>query len=106
RSVRCRGSWAKGRPSASSPPRAPSKRPSSTCSRTTPPRRPERREGVSYASDARSLGEILAMYEAEGFTAQFGTRPGGRIVCFSCHYEGPATDFELVSLARPEGASD
>src|SRR5439155_18865950 len=61
---------------------------------------------VSFGSDARSLSEILAMYEAEGFTAQFGARPGGRIVCFSCRYEGPATDFELVSLARTEGASD
>jgi hypothetical protein len=61
---------------------------------------------VTYASDARSLGEILAMYEADGFTAQFGVREGGRIVCFSCHYEGSATEFELVSLSRTEGASD
>jgi hypothetical protein len=59
-----------------------------------------------YVSDARSLGEILAMYEGQGFTAQFGTRPGGHIVCFSCHYEGPAEDFELASLSRTEGASD
>ena len=61
---------------------------------------------MSYASDARSLSEILAMYEAEGFTAQFGTRPGGRIVCFSCHFEAAAEEFELVSLSRTEGASD
>ena len=59
-----------------------------------------------YSSDARSLGEILAMYEADGFTAQFGSRPGGRIVCFSCHFEAPADEFELVSLSRTEGASD
>jgi hypothetical protein len=61
---------------------------------------------LTYASDARSLSEILAMYEADGFTSQFGTRPGGRIVCFSCHFEAPATEFELVSLSRTEGASD
>jgi hypothetical protein len=61
---------------------------------------------VTYASDARSLSEILAMYEAEGFTSQFGTRPGGRIVCFKCHFEAPAEDFELVSISRTEGASD
>src|SRR3954468_16734080 len=61
---------------------------------------------MPYAGDARSLGEILAMYEADGFTAQFGVRPGGNIVCFSCHFEGPAEDFELVSLSRTEGASD
>jgi len=61
---------------------------------------------LSYASDARSLSEILAMYEADGFTAQLGTRPGGRIICFSCHHEAPAEEFELVSLSRLEGASD
>jgi hypothetical protein len=56
--------------------------------------------------EARSLAEILAMYEGEGFTAQFGTRAGGRIVCFSDHFEAPAEEFELVSLSRTEGASD
>jgi hypothetical protein len=61
---------------------------------------------VTYASDARSLSEILAMYERDGFTAQFGVRPEGRIICFSCRFEAPAEDFELVSLSRTEGASD
>ncbi len=61
---------------------------------------------MTYASDGRSLGEILAMYEADGFTEQLGVRPGGRIICFSCRFEGPAEDFELVSLSRTEGASD
>jgi len=46
------------------------------------------------------------MYEGQGFTSQFGTRPGGRIVCFNCHFEAPAEDFELVSMSRTEGASD
>jgi len=62
--------------------------------------------GPGYASEARSLSEILSMYEAQGFTSQLGTRPGGRIVCFKCHVEAPAADFELVSLSRTEGASD
>jgi hypothetical protein len=61
---------------------------------------------MTFASDARSLSEILALYESEGFTAQFGTRPGGRIVCFTCHVEVPAEECELVSLSRTEGASD
>ena len=61
---------------------------------------------MSYAPEARSLSEILAMYEAKGFTSQFGARPGGRIVCFGCHFEAPAEEFELVSLSRTEGASD
>ena len=59
-----------------------------------------------FASEARSLSEILAMYEAEGFTDQLGVRPGGRIICFSCRHEAAAEDFELVSLSRLEGASD
>ncbi|MBV8162550.1 MAG: hypothetical protein JO265_16655 [Acidimicrobiia bacterium] len=63
-------------------------------------------EDPGYASDARTLTEILALYEGRGFTAQLGARPGGRIVCFSCHHEAPAEDFELVSLSRTEGASD
>jgi hypothetical protein len=46
------------------------------------------------------------MYEGDGFTAQFGARPGGQIICFSCHFEAPAEEFELVSLSRTEGASD
>jgi len=61
---------------------------------------------VTYASDARSLSEVLAMYERDGFTSQFGVRPGGRIICFNCRFEAPAEDFELVSLSRTEGASD
>lgn len=59
-----------------------------------------------YASGGRTLREILAMYEADGFTAQLGVRPGGRIVCFNCRHEAPAEKYELVSLARTEGASD
>ncbi|MBV8561188.1 MAG: hypothetical protein JO050_10455 [Acidimicrobiia bacterium] len=61
---------------------------------------------MTYASDARSLAEILAMYEADGFTSQLGARAGGRILCFACRFEAPAEDFELVSLSRTEGASD
>lgn len=57
-------------------------------------------------SDGRPLSEILAMYEADGFTQQFGTRPGGRIICFSCRFEAEADQFELVSFSRTEGASD
>ena len=61
---------------------------------------------MTHAPDGRSLAEILAMYEADGFTSQLGTRPGGRIVCFACRFEAPAEEFELVSLARTEGVSD
>ena len=64
------------------------------------------RPDPGYVADARSLSEILALFEAEGFTAQLGVRPGGMIVCFDCHTEAPAKDFELSALARTEGASD
>ena len=64
------------------------------------------RPDPGYVADARSLSEILALFEAEGFTAQLGARPGGMIVCFDCHTEAPAKDFELSALARTEGASD
>ena len=59
-----------------------------------------------YVSDARSLSEILAMFEADGFSAQLAARPEGQIMCFSCHHEAPAEDFQLRALARTEGASD
>ena len=61
---------------------------------------------MTYASDAQSLSEVLAIYERDGFTSQLGVRPGGRIVCFSCRFEAPAEEFELVALSRTEGASD
>src|SRR5207237_8236934 len=117
-------SWTASRPVRPSPPpsassekeqrsgswhsRAPSRRPSSTCSKTNRPvlsgPHEEPMTGPGYASDARTLSELLAFYEAEGFTAQFGTRPGGNIICFSCHVETPADECELVSLSRTEGA--
>ena len=28
--------------------------------------------------------EVIAELEADGFTGQFGARPGGRIMCFTC----------------------
>ena len=61
---------------------------------------------MTYASDARSLSEILALYEADGFTSQLAARPEGQIICFACHHQAPAEDFELCALARTEGVSD
>ena|SRR5438128_23795 len=61
---------------------------------------------ADYAAGGRTLSEVLARFEAEGFDAQLGARAGGRIVCFSCHHEAPAEDFQLYALARTEGASD
>jgi hypothetical protein len=57
-------------------------------------------------ADGSTVGEIVAALEAEGFTAQLAARPGGRIMCFACHEESPATEARLDALGRTEGASD
>ncbi len=58
------------------------------------------------ATDATTLGESVANFEAEGYTGQFAAREGGMVLCFSCHSESPAHDVELQGLIRTEGASD
>ena len=59
-----------------------------------------------YASDATSLSEALARFEADGFTAQLAARTGGVVRCFECTNETPASRVSLASLIRVEGASD
>lgn len=59
-----------------------------------------------YSSDATSLAEALARFEAEGFTGQFGVPEGGVLRCFSCHTDSPAGQVTLEALIRVEGASD
>ncbi len=53
-----------------------------------------------------TLSEILATLEAQGFTGQMASRPGGMIICFTCRQESPAAGYELHSQRRTEGASD
>ena len=50
--------------------------------------------------------EVIAELEADGFTGQFGARPGGRIMCFTCRQDFPAADTGLQTIHRLEGASD
>jgi hypothetical protein len=57
-------------------------------------------------SDNTTLAEVLARYEAEGFTGQFAARPGGVVHCFACGRDHDPSSVELVSLRRLEGASD
>ena len=57
-------------------------------------------------ADASSLGEVLATLEAAGFGGQMAARPGGRLLCVSCHQETPAADLPVEALGRTEGASD
>jgi hypothetical protein len=61
---------------------------------------------MTNSSDATPVGEIVAALEDEGFTGQMAARPGGMILCFTCHRESAAADVGLAVLRRTEGASD
>ncbi len=50
--------------------------------------------------------EALARYEAQGFTGQFGTRDGGRVLCHACRGESLARRVAVQGLHRLEGTSD
>jgi hypothetical protein len=58
------------------------------------------------APDGLNIAEVLAAFEADGFAGQFATRPGGRVLCYTCRQESPARDVGLERLWRTEGASD
>jgi len=53
-----------------------------------------------------SLVEVLAGYEAKGFTGQFAPRTGPCVHCHSCGSDEPAAQTPVVALHRFEGASD
>ena len=57
-------------------------------------------------ADAAGVGEIMATLEAAGFGAQMAARPGAMILCFTCHRESAASEVDVHSLSRTEGASD
>jgi hypothetical protein len=56
--------------------------------------------------EGASLVDAQARFEAEGYLAQFGARPGCAVVCFACREESPAQDIVLHSSYRVEGPSD
>lgn len=58
------------------------------------------------ATDATSMSEVLAQYEAEGWTGQFAAAEDAQVVCFTCHQRSPANEVPLRALFRTEGASD
>ena len=57
-------------------------------------------------SDNTTLSTILGDLEANGWTAQFGSRPEGTVLCFTCRAERPASDLAVEGIRRVEGASD
>lgn len=58
------------------------------------------------ATDATTIGESLAHFEARGFTTQMAAREGGMVFCAACREEVPAGEVVIEALIRTEGASD
>lgn len=56
--------------------------------------------------DDSTLADVLGGFAVEGFDAQMGARPGGRVICFTCRTETDASDMTLAGLRRTEGVSD
>lgn len=57
-------------------------------------------------TDASTLGELLAAFEAEGYRGQMAARPSGFVLCTGCHQESPAGEMQVDGLERVEGPSD
>ena len=60
----------------------------------------------TYQPDDKTIAEVMAGMEADGFDGQMAARPGGSVVCFSCRRESPADEVGLQALHRIEGVSD
>ncbi len=69
----------------------------------TGPERPSERE---FMPTDKTIDEVLAAVEAEGYRAQMAARSGGTIVCFACRQESPADQVAVHALHRMEGVSD
>ncbi len=63
-------------------------------------------DAAAAAESASSLAEIVAQLEAAGYVGQMAARPGGCVLCFTCHTESDASTFQVEVLRRTEGASD
>jgi len=64
-------------------------------------------EASGGPSDRTTMTAILAQYAEAGFGGSFDIEPTRRRVrCAQCAIEGRATQFEMFSLRRLEGASD
>jgi hypothetical protein len=60
----------------------------------------------SETRSSRSITEVLAAFESDGYRAQFRVLDGGRVECLTCRQVSAASDVELARLGRLEGASD
>jgi hypothetical protein len=57
-------------------------------------------------SDNTTLTEVLAGYAEAGFTSSFAADDGGAVRCDTCGSELDASQADMRSLRRLEGASD
>lgn len=53
-----------------------------------------------------SMQEVIAAYEARGFTGQFGSQVDGQVFCHTCDTAEPAAQTPVLASHRLEGASD
>ena len=58
------------------------------------------------ASDRTTLSEVLEHYTNGGFGGSFSVIEGARLLCNACNEESAASDVDMDSLRRLEGASD
>ena len=63
-------------------------------------------DAAGVPSDNTTLVDVMASYQAAGFTTQFGVTPEALVRCFHCDHTSEPSAIELVSLRRLEGASD
>lgn len=59
-----------------------------------------------HAPDGTTLAEVIRRFDDEGYRAQMAAVEDGRIRCFSCRGDSPASAVHLEVLRRTEGASD
>ncbi|MEW6154940.1 MAG: hypothetical protein AB1673_13285 [Actinomycetota bacterium] len=62
--------------------------------------------GDPESVNSRTLAELMAAFELEGYRGQMAVRPAGHVVCMTCHQESPAAEVQIDALERTEGASD
>lgn len=61
---------------------------------------------MKVPAESSALADLLSGFEVEGYRGQMAARPGGQVVCLTCHQESPAAEMQLDALERAEGASD
>jgi hypothetical protein len=54
----------------------------------------------------RTLTELIATFEAEGYRVQMAARPAAYVLCMGCQMESAASEMQVDAMERMEGASD